>query len=161
MSGTTVSLGSAALHAEASICSHFHARAGISARVARPSAPCCSLKNYRNRSYNPCRIDTSRFPFPRSFAAFSSENAACFPLSHKPPTRASGKAFSNFSTAKMYSPAWSPRSKPSAPSLPTSTRIAMAWSPRGRLHLRGSLFPYPHLRLTDSRTSKSVSDTYS
>ena len=29
-----------------------------------------SLRNSRRRSYNPCRIDTTRFQFPRCFGAF-------------------------------------------------------------------------------------------
>jgi hypothetical protein len=133
-----VLLGFVALHAEASICLPFHARPGISVRVAKLSAPCCSRKNYGSRSYNPCRIGTSRFLFPKSFGAFSSENAACFPFFHKPLTRASERASSNFSIAKTSSPAWSPRFKHSGPLPLISTRIAMAWSRRGLSRLRDS-----------------------
>ena len=96
-----VSLGSDVLHAITNICSLFPVKQEISARAARLSAPYCLPKNSKRKSYIPCRIDTTCFPSPRCFGAFSNANGPCFPFSRKPPIRASSKASRSFSTAKM------------------------------------------------------------
>jgi hypothetical protein len=65
-----VSQESDVLHAITNICSLFPVRQEISVRAVRLSAPYYSPRNSRRRSYNLCRIDTTRFQSPKCFGAF-------------------------------------------------------------------------------------------